>query len=177
MMAEQVVEQAATDIWTIIGLSSLIASVVTVILGLLRDVLVERYRFKRQSEAGYLQSQIQMVSRLHFLLTRIKMRATGVLFKDIGETTLEINTLIEGNVNLLPPKVLDEWLKAMAIMKEALKEKDDEKQKVQTRKALEKFDRICCYLEEFANNDLIPKYRSIVGKTVAELGKYPLEEA
>jgi len=164
-------EQVATDIWTIIGLSSLIASVVTVILGLLRDFLIERYRFKRKSEAKYLQSQIQMVSRLHFLLTRIKIGATGVLFRNIGETTKDINTLIEGNVNSLPPKVLDEWLSTMAIMGTALKEKDDKKMAVQVKQGLEKFDKICGYLEEFANKDLIPKYRSIVGKTVADLGR------
>jgi hypothetical protein len=58
------------DVWTIIGLSSLIASVVTVVLGIARDVLVDKYRFKRESEAGYLQSQIQVFSKIYFLLTR-----------------------------------------------------------------------------------------------------------
>lgn len=59
------------DVWSIIGLSSLVASVVTVILGIVRDVLVEKYRFKRESQAGYLQRQIQIYSHIYFFLQRM----------------------------------------------------------------------------------------------------------
>ena len=76
------------DFWTIIGLSSLIASIVTVVLGLARDVIVDKYRFKRQSEAGYLQSQIQVFSKIYFVLTRTTKGATKSLFFKTATATV-----------------------------------------------------------------------------------------
>jgi hypothetical protein len=59
-----------------LGKLSLIASVVTVILGIVRDILVEKYRFKRESEAGYIQRQTQIYSQIYFLLKRLEKDAT-----------------------------------------------------------------------------------------------------
>lgn len=83
-------ENSTVNIWNIIATSSLIASFVTAILGIIRDVFLERYRFKRQSESGYVQSQIQIYSQLYFFLNRLKMRLHIELMGDLNQQMVEI---------------------------------------------------------------------------------------
>lgn len=167
----------AEDIWTIVGLSSLIASVVTVILGLARDVLVERYRFRRHSEAGYLQSQIQILWRIYFTLARMRKRAVGTrLFKEGWETFKEINAVIEKNILLLPSRIWNEWLGIMTQINKVLDEKDAKSKQEQSILLVKKIEKILDLIEEVANKDLIPKYRSIVGNTVSNLSRISRED-
>lgn len=164
------------DIWTIIGVSSLIASVVTVVLGIARDVLVERYRFNRQSEAGYIQSQIQILSKIHFLLARCKKGAVGFLFKNVAESVKEVNEVIETNIQLLPPAILSEWLNLMAGINEAVEEKDPKKQKELVESANQEIGDLLKHIASFTNSYLIPKYRKIVGETVPRLPEDSIED-
>jgi hypothetical protein len=168
-------EQVSQNIWAIIGLSSLIASVVTVILGLARDVLVERYRFKRQSEAGYLQAQLQVLSRMYYTLARTRYGALGrYMFKDTTETFKEINELIELNVNFIPSEIRNGWMRTMAIIEKGIAaQKQNDKTKVAEQQKMigEQFENILVLLEQVVNKDLIPKYRKFVGNTIALLSR------
>lgn len=160
------------DIWTIIGLSSLIASVVTVVLGIARDVLIERYRFKRQSEAGYIQSQIQVFSKIYFVLRRIEKGAVRPeFFKDTSEAIKEVNDIIEPSTHLLPSTILNRWLDFMVLVDSELKERDPKKKKELNHLAWEEHKALLDLLIDTENQDLIPKYREIVGETVAMLKK------
>ena len=96
------------DIWSIIGLSSLVASVVTIVLGIVRDILVEKYRFKRESEAGFIQSQIQLYNQIYFLLRRWQIGAKmPQLFGEYGRNVKEINEIIKTSSSLLDHRVLN----------------------------------------------------------------------
>ena len=59
----------------------------------------------------------------------------------------------------------------MTLLQASLKEQNGDKRTEQFTHILEKFDKTCEYLEKIANRDIIPKYRSIVGKTVADLSR------
>jgi|GEM_PF-2599140 hypothetical protein len=158
------------DIWTIIGLSSLIASVVTVVLGIARDVLVERYRFKRQSEAGYIQSQIQVFSKIYFVLKRLTKGAVRPqFFKDTSEAIKEVNDIIEPNTHLLTAIILNRWLDFMVLVDNTLKEQDPEKKKELNHLAWEDLKALLDLVAATENGYLIPRYRKIVGETVAYL--------
>ena len=157
------------DIWSIIGLSSLIASVVTIVLGIVRDVFVERYRFKREKEAGYLQGQIRLYSRIHFLIRRLTIGAvTSLLFEGVPEALKECNKTIEESSDLLEPRFLNEWLSIMTLIERATKAKKEQKTKSYLE-ADKNMRQIISIIEEVMNNNLIPKYRKIVGETVPRL--------
>lgn len=159
------------DIWSIIGLSSLIASIVTVILGIVRDVLVEKHRFRRQSEAGYIQSQIQIYSRIYFLLQRLEKGASiAELFGDTVENMKELNKIIGKNSSLMEPKIVNEWLGMMAFSQKFMKEKKVTKKRTEYAKQMRKHSKsIREIIKTRMNNNLIPKYRKIVGETVPSL--------
>ena len=53
-----------TEIWSLIGLSSLIASVVAVVLGICRDYYIEKSRFKRQSRTKSFNNKLKHTHRL-----------------------------------------------------------------------------------------------------------------
>jgi hypothetical protein len=169
-------EQVTGNIWTIVGLSSLIAAVVTAILGLLRDVIVERYRFKRQCEADYLRNQIQIFSRIYFTLLRTRKGATGyTIFKKPEVTFKELNELIESNIHLLPFRLLNQWMETMALLTKALKEAEMKGRRESGKLVGEGFEKMLDILETVANEDLIPRYRKIVGHTVSRLSRESIE--
>jgi len=161
------------EIWSIIGLSSLIASVVTVTLGIVRDVLIERYRFKRQSEAGYLQSQIRLYSQIHFLLKRLTIGAvTPLLFEEVRDAIKKFNEIIEKSSDLLTSEFLGKWLDVMTLIEKAIKAFGDHDNELTIKLAWEadkNMKQLIPIIKETMNNKLIPKYRKIVGKTVPTL--------
>jgi len=159
------------QIWSIIGLSSLIAAVVTVSLGIVRDIFVEKYRFKRQSEAGFIQSQIQVYSQIHLLLARIEKRATEPLFFGEASTNLkEINDIIKTNSYLLTSRIKNEWLSFMAMFQRGFDVRDNKDRLVLGIALDAKKDEILSLIIVIINRDLIPKYRKIVGETVPLFG-------
>ncbi len=155
------------EIWSIIGLSSLIAAVVTAILGIIRDVLVEKYHYKREKEAGYIQKQIQVISRLHFVLARFLQGAVSPLFfKSSSDSLKEVNEIMEENWNLIPSRIRNEWLPAMSLIVKAVNEKEPQNEQKQVEIIGEKIEEIRKLIEDTANKELIPKYNKIVGETV-----------
>lgn len=163
------------EIWTVIGLSSLIASVVTVILGIVRDILVDKYHFKRQSEADYLRTQIQVFSQIYFVLARaLKGVGTSHFFKERPTDRFkEINAVMEANTYLLPPKVFSQWLKTITLLDKALDVRDGVEKSQETKtlytSAWKESHEMLKVIAETANNDLLPRYRNIVGESVGNL--------
>jgi hypothetical protein len=159
------------DIWSIIGLSSLIAAVVTVILGIARDILVEKHRFKRKSEAGYIQSQIRLYAQIHFLLRRLEVsgKVGDVLFGKIVENIRELNDIIKRSSDLLETRLLNTWMFIWKVAEESIKEKEEEKLKVYGKIMDDKAKEMESIIRDIMNNNLIPKYCKIVGKTVPTL--------
>lgn len=156
--------------WSIIGLSSLIASVVTVILGIVRDILVEKHRFKREKEAGYLQSQIRLYAQIHLLLKRLTLGAvTPMFFKTVPESIKEINKIIETSSEFLAPEFKNKWLNIMILIDNGGKTKDEKQQAKLFWEADENMEQLILIIKEIVNNTLIPKYRKIVGETVPAL--------
>lgn len=160
------------EIWSIIGLSSLIASIVTIILGIVRDVLVEKYRFKREKEAGYIQNQIRMHSQIYLLLKRLRKGATAPeYFGEVTENIRELNDIIKKSSDVLKPIVLNEWLALFTTLKKIMEEKPkSEKRKELVKEAKEHSRKLVLTIKNTMNKDLIPKYRKIVGETVPALG-------
>jgi len=158
------------DIWAIIGLSSLIASVVTVILGIVRDIFVERYRFKKQSEAGFIQSQIKIYSQLYFLLQRLKIGAiTPELFGKLEDNIKELNNLVKMNASLVESKVLNKWVYCMALATVFLQGPEVKVREEIREQTNERIIQLASIVKEIMNKNLIPKYRKIVGETVPTL--------
>lgn len=157
------------DILSIIGISSLVASIVSVILGIFRDILVEKRRFNRQSEAGYLQGQIKVYSQIYFLLHRMHRKATlTALFGSPSDNLRELNDIIKENSSLLTQQVLDNWLDMMALSQEAVVANETELPKY-FKKLDEYSSRLVSIIKEIMNKDLIPRYRKVVGETVPYL--------
>ena len=155
------------DIWSIIGLSSLIASLVTVISGIVRDILVEKHRFNRESEAGYLQSQIKLYAQIHLLLKRFTLGAvTPMLFETVPESIKGINKIIETSSDFVAPEFKNKWLAIMLSIENAIKTEDKKQRAKLFWEADENMKQLILIIKEIVNNTLIPKYRKIVGKTV-----------
>lgn len=163
------------DIWSIIGLSSLVASVVTVILGIVKDIFVEKYRFKRQSQAGYIQSQIRLYCHIHFLLESLGGLGSDYsrsLFGKFSENVRELNEIMKKSSDLLEYRVLNLWLtflESFSEAVEAMKKKKNEKERERMRQILEQRKQLLSTIKDIMNNKLIPEYRKIVGETVPVL--------
>jgi len=158
------------DVWGIIGLSSLIASVVTIGLGLIRDILVERYRFRRQSEAGYLQNQIRLYSQIFFLLERIRcLELDTLFFKEPSEDIKEINELLKTNSSSLESRVVADWSALVKSFSLGIDEKDEAEKRRLRESASDKIWDITGTIREILNSNLLPRYRKIVGKTVPDM--------
>lgn len=154
------------DILSIIGLSSLIASIVTVILGIVKDILVEKYRFKREKEAGYIQAQIRLYRRIHFLLRRLRMGATiSELFGSILENTKTLNDIMSESSDILESRVTNTWVAYLALIQKAYEAKGEKRKKL-IMKAKEHEKELISTIKEIMNENLIPKYRKFVGETV-----------
>ena len=159
-----------SDIWSIIGISSLVASVVTVLVGIVKDIVVEKYRFKRQSEAGYVQKQIQIYSQIYFYLKRHMVGATTpFLFGERIGKVQEISSIIEANSSFLEPRIVSKWLSIWASLQDYLAEPKPEKLDETVKKAAKLGMELASMVKEIMNSNLIPKYRKIVGETVPDL--------
>jgi hypothetical protein len=158
------------DIWAVIGLSSLIASVVTISLGLIRDIIVEGYRFRKQSEAGYLQNQIKLYSQIFFLLTRIRCDEFDPLFfKGTSEDVKEINELLKTNSSSLESIVVAHWLALMRSWSVGVAAKDEAERDRAREYASDRLRDINGTIAKILNSNLLPRYRKIVGKTVPDV--------
>ena len=159
-----------SDIWSIIGLSSLVASVVTVVLGIVRDVLVEKHRFKRQSEAGYVQAQIRMYSQINYLVKRVLIGLySPELFGRMEDEIKKINDIVKESSDLLDSRVLNEWLLIMENFDHFLRESNADEVLKYYKKVKKHTRQLGSIIKEITNDDLIPKYRKIVGETVPNL--------
>lgn len=165
-----------SEIWGIIGLSSLIASVVTVILGIIRDVLIERYRFKRQSESGFIQKQLEVYYKFYYVLQRAKTTPeSSILFsKDVGNELNEFNNSLKDFSNLVDKNLLINWLEFIGLTSEITKKiKEIKESQELEKKYFTEFAEKIYFIEteiiKIVNNKLIPKYKKIVGDTVPSL--------
>lgn len=151
---------------SIIGLSSLIASIVTVILGLFKDIIVDRFKFKRESEAGYLQKQLDVYSKLYYILQRTKYTSLKATFiPSIDDEIKEFNILLNEYSSLLDRSIFKNWLELMELTNEIIKLKE-EKRKTKYKELIEKRNELEQKIKMIVNNKLIPKYKKIVGETV-----------
>lgn len=157
------------DIWSIIGLSSLVASVVTVLVGIVKDIVVEKYRFKRQSVAGYIQSQIQIYSRIYFLLKTLTEPTLTELFGTTPENVKELNDIIKAQSSLLEQKALNEWFAIWGWTKKYREGKEEAQKDEAIEKSYNHIRKLLSIIKGIMNSNLIPKYRKIVGETVPDL--------
>lgn len=75
----------------------------------------------------------------------------------------ELNETIKRNSHLLDPKTLDKWLSHFSFLKKSRKEQTSKKREELTKKSLGDYWAIRPMVKEIMNNNLIPKYRRIVG--------------
>lgn len=161
-------EKALSEIWRIIGLSSLIATIASIIGNTIANIFVEKKRFQRESEAGYIQEQIKLYSKIYFIIQRIRVGAIGEMFFEDFITEIKgVNKIIKDLSFLLETKILMKWFEINKLFIKAGTKSVDRNQF---------FDEIWPELEELAslvrekvNNDLNPPYSEIVGKTVPKL--------
>jgi len=158
------------DIWALIGLSSLVAAIVTATLGLIRDVLVNRYNFKKTNEASYLENQVKLYYQIYFTVARIgKGQWHPSFFGKTEESLKEINTIVEENSHLLTPNMLNMWLDIMCTFGELKEESEPEKRRTIALRAVKQLDEILIETARTANEDILPRYRKIVGFSVGQM--------
>lgn len=163
-----------SEIWQIIGLSSLIASIIGIIGNIIANIYVEKKRFQRESEAGYIQEQIKILFKIYFLIQRIRVGVIDEAFFDDFITEIKgVNNMIKDLSFLLETKILTKWFEINRLFSSAGRQSLDRSQF---------YDKIWPDLEEMAslirekiNNDLNPRYKEIVGKTVPKLVKVKVE--
>jgi hypothetical protein len=163
-----------SEIWQIIGLSSLIASIINIIGNVITNIYVAKKHFQRESEAGYIQDQIKLYSKIYFLIQRIRVGAiSDMFFKDFITEIKELNNIIKNSSFLLETKILMKWFEINKLFFKVLEDKMNRDQFYD--KLWPEFDEIASLIREKVNNDLNPRYKEIVGKTVPKLVKVDVE--
>lgn len=157
-----------SEILSIIGLSSLIASIVTIIGNIITNIFVEKKRFQRKSEAGYIQDQIKLYSKIYFLIQRTRVGAiSDVFFEDLITEIKGVNNNIKDLSFLLETKILMKWFDINNLFTKAGTKSIDRNQFYD--EIWPELDELASLIREKVNNDLNPPYREIVGKTVPNL--------
>lgn len=137
-----------------IALSSTTAGIISVIL----SHHFQTRLFKRQSEAGYIQAKVRLYSLILFYIE--KMRLAGIalglgnekyVFKkgEIDDIIKELNEAIKEKIDLLNPEALKNWLELQVI--------------VYQQPVLERIKKLRELILQEYNEEIIPKYRKIVG--------------
>lgn len=127
--------------------------------------------FKAQSEAGYIQAKVRLYSLILFYIE--KMRLTGRVLghgeesymftrEEIEDVVTELNDAIKERVDLLNPRILENWLELQV--------------DIYREPALPRMNELRELILQEYNDDLIPKYRKIVGEEPRrlELSRYRL---
>jgi len=160
-----------SELWEIIGLSSLIASIVTIIGNALLTIFVEKKRFQRESEAGYIQEQIKSYNKIYFLIQRIRVGAIGdLLFPDFINEIKALNNNVKDSSFLLETNILMKWFEINNLFIKIGNLEEIGKDQLFDKLFLE-MDNLISLIEKKVNDDLNLRYKEIVGKTVPELKK------
>ena len=159
-----------SEIWRIIGLSSLIATIASIIGNTIANILVEKKRFRREREAGYIQEQIKLYSKIYIIIQRIRVGAIGeVFFEDFITEIKGVNNIIKDLSFLLETKILMKWFEVLKLFLEIGRTKVDRDQLYD--KLWPELDELASLIREKVNSDLNPRYSEIVGKTVPKMVK------
>ena len=143
-----------------IALSSTTAAFISTILA---HYFQTRF-FKSQTEAGYIQAKVRLYSLILFYIE--KMRLAGevlglgkakYVFKkgEIDEIIKELNEAIKEKLDLINPEALKNWLELQTILYQ--------------KPALERIEKLRELILKEYNEEVIPKYRKIVGKEPRQL--------
>ncbi len=153
-----------SEIWQIIGLSSLIASIINIIGNVISNIYVAKKRFQRESEAGYIQSQIQLYSKIYFLIQRIRLGAISELFfQDFVTDIKDLNDIMSNSSFLLETEILLEWININNLF-DLTGKKGGDGDAVRS-----KLDELTSLIREHVNEVLNPLYKEVVGITVPYL--------
>ncbi len=158
------------DIWSIIGLSSIISAIVSITLGFVSAYVLERSRFAREQKTTHLKNQIQLLSRMHSVLVRIQKNATDLRFYEDEENEIkELNSDMKGDTTLLPQELFNDW-NDIWIHIRVWEREEDPKKKIRLGGNLGlKWDSMIAEIQGYHNHVLLPKYRKIVGDTINDL--------
>jgi len=160
-----------SELWEIIGLSSLIASIVTIIGNALLTIFVEKKRFQREREAGYIQEQIKSYNKIYFLIQRIRVGAIGdLLFPDFINEIKTLNNNVKDSSFLLETNILMKWFEINNLFIKIGNLEEIGQDQLFDKLCLE-MDNLISLIEKKVNDDLNLRYKEIVGKTVPELKK------
>jgi len=155
-----------SDILSIIGISSLVAAIVTTILGLFRDIIVDRFKFKIEKESKYIQKQLDVYFKLYYILLRTKYTISKPsIIPSIDKEVTEFNTLLNKYSSLLDRHILKNWLEFIKLTNELI-QLEEKKRERKYKELIEIRDKLEQSIKVIVNNKLIPKYRKIVGETV-----------
>lgn len=159
-----------SEIWRIIGLSSLIATIASIIGNTIANILVEKKRFQREREAGYIQEQIKIYSKIYFIIQRIRVGAIDeVFFEDLVTEIKGVTNIIKDLSFLLETKILMKWFNINKLFAKAGIKSIDRNQFYD--EIWSELDEMASLIREKVNSDLNPRYKEIVGKTIPNLVK------
>jgi len=158
-----------SEIWQIIGISSLIATIASIIGNAIANIYVEKKHFQRESEAEYIKDQIKLYSKIYFLLQRVYLGAISqYLFQKFIDDTKDLNDVIKNYSFLLETEILINWIIINRIFTK-IPEVDEGEEKKYMDTLWPKIEELNSLICEHVNNVLNPLYKEIVGKTVPDL--------
>ena len=165
-----------SEFWQIIGLSSLIASIINIMGNFISNIYVAKKSFQREKEAGYIKSQIQLYYKIYFLMQRLRLGATNeVLFQSFIDEIKELNNVMKDSSFLLEAEILIKWFEINILFPMIGKTGiGPEQQKKRMDLLYSTIDEINSLIRKQVNKFLNPRYKEVVGKTVPDLAKVEL---
>jgi len=164
-------ESRVYDFLTLIGLSSLIAAIVSGIINIIKDYLIEGFRFRREKKVNFLKKQINAYFRLFYTLHRISLfHAHGSFIMSVEDCISSMNEMILEETSLFNFNTLKNWYRLMNDIGEMLK-KHNKSEEIQ-EDFLQIFKLIGDLMKDIKkllNIEIIPEYRKITGTDMPEL--------
>lgn len=148
----------ADDFWIIVLSSGITAALVSSLFSILGNYLYFRWKFKKETTAGYIQARIERYSKIWFFLKLWLLKPIDPP-PDTSELD-EMDNLISSRLDLISEEIQNDWLG----LRELTLEEEYEKAVLLARSLVERIR------TEF-NEKLVPEFKKYVDSDIQKLSE------